>query len=84
MSSSSSNSQGGGIGLGGMIFIIFLILKLAEVGVVATWSWWWVTSPLWIPLAFIGVVMLFVGLCAFVAQLADSLGSSKKHKRARR
>lgn len=30
------------------VFIVFLVLKLAEIGVVASWSWWWVTSPLWI------------------------------------
>jgi len=34
-----------GIGLGSLLFVVFLVLKL--VGVI-TWSWWWVTSPLWI------------------------------------
>jgi hypothetical protein len=33
-----------------ILFLIFLILKLAEIGQVATWSWWWVTAPLWMPL----------------------------------
>lgn len=28
--------------------LIFIILKLLGVTAVATWSWWWVTSPLWI------------------------------------
>ena len=32
--------------------------KLAEIGVVATWSWWWVTSPLWIPFAFAGAMLI--------------------------
>lgn len=32
----------------GIMFLIFLTLKLAGIGVVATWSWWAVTSPLWI------------------------------------
>jgi len=31
----------------GIMFLIFLTLKLAGIGVVATWSWWAVTSPLW-------------------------------------
>ena len=31
----------------GVIFLVFLTLKLAGIGVVATWSWWAVTSPLW-------------------------------------
>ncbi len=30
-----------------ILFLIFLTLKLAGVGTVATWSWWAVTSPLW-------------------------------------
>jgi hypothetical protein len=42
-----SNSGSGGIGLGGLLFVVFLVLKLC--GVIA-WSWWWVTAPLWIPL----------------------------------
>jgi len=32
--------------LAGILTIIFVVLKLAEVGIVATWSWWWVFSPL--------------------------------------
>ena len=30
-----------------ILFLIFLTLKLAGVGTVATWGWWAVTSPLW-------------------------------------
>ena len=33
-----------GIILSGILFIIFLILKLA--GTIG-WSWWWVTVPIW-------------------------------------
>jgi hypothetical protein len=44
-----------------LTFFLFLGLKLAEVGVVATWSWWWVTSPLWIYFGLIlGILVLFV------------------------
>lgn len=39
------------IGLCGAIFLIFLTLKLVGVDPVAGWSWWWVTAPIWIPLA---------------------------------
>jgi hypothetical protein len=52
-------STRGGIGLGTLLFLIFLVLKLAKIGAVATWSWWWVTSPLWIPAAiYLGIVLL--------------------------
>lgn len=33
------------IGLFELVFIVFLILKLLNK---IDWSWWWVTSPLWI------------------------------------
>lgn len=46
-----------GIGFLGILFLILLTLKLAEIGVVATWSWWWIFGPLWIPLAVVGVII---------------------------
>lgn len=30
------------------VFILFLALKLTETGCVASWSWWWVTAPVWV------------------------------------
>jgi hypothetical protein len=33
-----------GIGLGGAVFLVFLVLKLTGH---IDWSWWWVTAPLW-------------------------------------
>lgn len=47
-------SASGGIGLGGALFITFLVLKLTGV---IDWSWWWVTCPLW------GGLVLLLGLC---------------------
>ena len=42
------------------VFLVFLYLKLAEIGTVATWSWLWVCSPLWIPLAIVVSIILIV------------------------
>jgi ABC-type antimicrobial peptide transport system permease subunit len=56
-----------GLGIGTVLFLIFLTLKLAEVGPVAQWSWWWVTSPLWIPLALVGVIVAIAIGIAVVA-----------------
>ena len=39
--------------------LIFVTLKLGEIGVVATWSWWWVLSPFWIPVSL--VLGIFIG-----------------------
>ena len=56
-------SNNRGIDISEVLFIIFLVLKL--VGVI-TWSWWWVTSPIWIPLIiiliFIIITVVTVGL----------------------
>ncbi len=46
-------------GIGMILFLIFLTLKLAGIGQVATWSWWWVTSPLWIPVVLVTIIVLF-------------------------
>ena len=35
------------------VFLVFLVLKLGELGQVADWSWWWVTAPLWVPFALV-------------------------------
>jgi hypothetical protein len=58
-----SNSQGSsnGVGIGTLLFITFLVLKLC--GVIA-WSWWWVTAPLWIPLLVVVIACVIVALAA--------------------
>lgn len=58
---STNNAQSGGIGITGALFLIFLVLKLT--GVIA-WSWWWVTAPLWIPLAIVALIFLICGIIA--------------------
>lgn len=40
-----------GITFMGLLALIFIGLKLAGVGVVASWSWWAVLAPLWAPSA---------------------------------
>lgn len=37
------------------LLIIFVVLKLMQV---VNWSWWWVISPLWIPMLI--TLMLYV------------------------
>lgn len=48
-------SSSGGLGFGGALFLVFLVLKL--IGQI-DWSWWWVTAPLWGPIA--ALIVLFV------------------------
>jgi membrane protein YdbS with pleckstrin-like domain len=62
-----TNKSSGGIGLGGVLFIVFLVLKLTNN---IDWSWWWVTAPLWMPLAFVTVILglAVLGVVAFVGK----------------
>lgn len=48
-------TSGGGVGFCAVLFLIFLILKLTDT---IDWSWWWVTSPIWIPIAVVLLIML--------------------------
>jgi len=57
----------GGVGFGGLLTIVFIVLKL--VGVIS-WSWLWVLSPIWIPIG-IGLILyiiaaLFIGIAWLV------------------
>tara|TARA_S200002703_G_scaffold119163_1_gene104895 strand:+ start:296 stop:556 length:261 start_codon:yes stop_codon:yes gene_type:complete len=85
--SNSSNASGGGIGICGFLFLIFLTLKLAEVGTVATWSWWWVTSPLWIPigimLSILAIILLFAGIAFLLTMLFGKKVKPVRLRRAR-
>jgi hypothetical protein len=64
---SKSNNNSNGISLPILVFLLFLGLKLSEVGVVANWSWWWVTSPLWIPICGIFVIAILAIIIIIVA-----------------
>ena len=64
--SDTKTTSSGGIGFCGLLAIVFITLKLG-IGNTAVmgWSWWWVLSPLWIPLA----IVLGIALIAFVIYL---------------
>lgn len=55
----------GGIGFCSLLAIVFITLKLAGIGAVASWSWWWVLSPLWIPAA-VALLFIILVLAAYV------------------
>ena len=58
----ANNNTSNGIGFGTVLFLVFLVLKLTGN---IDWSWWWVTSPIWIPLALGVVVMGIIGLIMY-------------------
>ena len=51
------------IGFSGILFIVFLILKLTNV---IAWSWWWVTAPLWITIALNILIIISIVLFKFI------------------
>lgn len=50
-----------GISFTSLLFLIFLVLKLTGY---ITWSWWWVTAPLWGGVAIL-VAIALICLVAF-------------------
>lgn len=58
----------GGIGLDIILFIVFLILKLTGD---IDWSWWWVTSPLWIPIAIVIVFIILGTIITGISEIMD-------------
>ncbi len=51
-----------------ILFLIFLTLKLTGH---ITWSWWWVTAPLWGGLVVVCILLGVVFLAAFITLLLD-------------
>jgi hypothetical protein len=58
------------IGTVTVLFLIFLVLKLTGF---IDWSWWWVTSPIWISagivLIVVAVAVLILGIVGLVSAL---------------
>lgn len=49
-----NNKKSNGMPLGGVLVVIFAVLKLTGL---ITWSWWWVLSPIWIAVLIAVVVV---------------------------
>jgi uncharacterized membrane protein YqjE len=66
--SNTTQKQQGGIGFLGILALIFITLKL--MGYIK-WSWLWVLSPIWIPLAFAALMLvlsLLLGLAGHIVR----------------
>ena len=51
-----------------LLFLVFLVLKLCGV---TAWSWWWVTSPLWISA---GIGLGVTAVCLMVMGVLNVIG----------
>ncbi len=60
---------GAGLSFPGMLTILFIGLKLTNY---ITWSWFWVLSPMWIPLSLFLIIFLgFFGFIFIIDKLND-------------
>jgi hypothetical protein len=56
-------NQSSGVGIGGLLLVAFIVLKLCKV---IDWSWWWVLAPAWIGLAILTVMCIFLIIVAIL------------------
>jgi uncharacterized membrane protein len=61
--SNSSSSSSSGIGFSGLLTVVFITLKLTGY---INWPWVWVLSPMWIPLLIAAVLLLVIGIVAYM------------------
>ncbi|HUU86612.1 MAG TPA: hypothetical protein VMX17_02565 [Candidatus Glassbacteria bacterium] len=63
----SNTNASGGIGLFGIFFIVLFLLKVGVANtIVQSWSWWWITAPLWGSVALVLGIILVVGLILLI------------------
>lgn len=70
-----SDTREGGIGLCSAVFIVFLVLRLTDH---IDWAWYWVASPLWLPVA---ATLLVIGVIAVVAIPCMTVSDMLKRRR---
>jgi len=60
------NTMKNNMSLINILLIVFIILKLTHN---IDWSWWWVLSPLWLPIAGVVAVLSFVTLAVIIVEM---------------
>ena len=51
-----------GVSFTTILFLVFLVLKLTNT---IDWSWWWVTSPLWIGVVIWVILSIILIICDY-------------------
>lgn len=71
------------ISFAGLLTVAFVVLKL--IGAIS-WSWWWVTAPVWLPLALVAgfflLAFLIIGAFSIIRELAAERRRKKRMKSA--
>jgi hypothetical protein len=67
-----TTTKSGGVSFAGLLFLLFLGLKLTNQ---IDWSWWWVTAPLWGPIALVlGFALIVIIIALLITGVALLLG----------
>jgi len=74
-------SRTSGLGLGAVLFLVFLVLKLTGF---IDWSWWWVTAPLWVSAGLFLIIMALAVLVMLAVAVAENGWHILKPTRRRR
>lgn len=64
-----------GVGFCDLLLITFMVLKLTKV---VDWSWWWVLSPLWMPVA---IVILILTIAFVLFDIEDRKIIRRRYKK---
>ena len=59
----TSTAARGGMSFLEVLLLVFIVLKLCKV---INWSWWWVLSPIWIPLGLAIILLLISGFIKLI------------------
>ena len=59
-----------------ILFLIFLVLKLTKQ---IDWSWWWVTSPIWIIFLIAWVLIINSLVLSFVLKFIEKLRNDNQN-----
>lgn len=62
----NKNASSNGIGFTGLLTIVFITLKLLNI---IDWSWWWIFSPIWIPVLLIIVFLFLMAIIAYFSAI---------------
>ena len=62
----TSPTAKGGMSFLEALLLVFVILKLCKI---ITWSWWWVLSPIWIPLILWLLLVIIVKIIKLIYKL---------------
>ena len=64
------------------LFVVFVVLKLAEVGSMSDCPWLWVTCPLWIPWAVHAFLLAILLVVLAVTAVATIITAWLVHRKA--